>query len=201
MTPQKSTVPARSRLFPFLGFVWFVGALALGASGWLLGLAPPRPQLLLVGLTVALVAAGFLVPSFRAWLAGVDVRSVIAIHLTRFVGVYFLVLYARGLLPFQFAVLGGWGDIVIAATALAWLVLTRDPMDHRALFGLWNLCGLADILFVVAMAARMAMADPASMNPLRTLPLSLLPTFLIPLIIASHFLIFWRLYRAPDRDA
>jgi hypothetical protein len=45
----------------------------------------------------------------------------------------------------------------------------------------------------------MALADPASMGPLRTLPLSLLPTFLVPLIIASHVLIFWRLYRPPHR--
>lgn len=195
-----STVPSRSRLFPLIGVVWFVVALGVGASGWLLDLAPPRPQLLLVGLTIALVVAGFIVPSFRAWLAVVDLRAVIAMHLTRFVGVYFLVLYARGLLPFQFAVVGGWGDIAIAATALAWLVLAREPTDHRGLLGLWNLCGLVDILFVVATAARMAMAGPASMGPLRTLPLSLLPTFLVPLIIASHVLIVWRLYHAPYRD-
>jgi hypothetical protein len=126
----------------------------------------------------------------------VDLRSVIAMHLTRFIGIYFLVLYARGLLPFDFAVLGGWGDIAIAATAVLWLVLTREPAAHRGLLLLWNLCGLVDILFVIATAARMAAADPASMGPLRTLPLSLLPTFLVPLIIASHVLIFWRLGRA-----
>jgi hypothetical protein len=187
--------PARSPLFPLIGFVWFLVALGVGASGCLLGLAPPRPQILLIGLTVALLVAGAVVPSFRAWLAGVDLRSVIAMHLTRFIGIYFLVLYARGLLPFDFAVLGGWGDIVIAATALLWLVLTREPAAHRGLLLVWNLCGLLDILFVVATAARMAVADPASMGPLRTLPLSLLPTFLVPLIIASHVLIFWRLSR------
>jgi hypothetical protein len=166
-----------------------------------LEVAPPGLQLLLVLLTVALIAAGLLVPSFRAWLAAVDLRSVIALHITRFVGIYFLVLYARGLLPFQFAVVGGWGDIAIAATAIAWLVLTRDPAAHRPLLLLWNFCGLIDILFVVATAARMAMADPPSMGPLRLLPLSLLPTFLVPLIIASHLLIFWRLRTAPRLTA
>jgi hypothetical protein len=193
--------PSRSRLFPLIGFVWFLAALVVGASGRLASLAPPRPQLLLLLLTAALIAAGMLVPSFRAWLAAVDLRSVIAIHLTRFIGVYFLVLYARGLLPFDFAVLGGWGDIAIATTALLWLVLVAEPTAQRTLLLLWNLCGLIDIVFVVATAARMATADPASMGPMRTLPLSLLPTFLVPLIIASHVLIFWRLGARSGREA
>jgi hypothetical protein len=46
--------------------------------------------------------------------------------------------------------------------------------------------GLIDILFVVVTAARLVLADPASMSPLLRLPLSLLPTFLVPLLIASH---------------
>jgi hypothetical protein len=196
---QGDAVPPHSRLYPLIGFVWFLAALVAGASGWLSRLAPPRPQLLLAALTAVLMIAGIVVPSFRSWLAGVDLRTVIALHFSRFIGVYFLVLYARGLLPFPFAVVGGWGDIAIAATALAWLVLTRDPAGHRSLLRLWNLCGLIDTFFVVATAARMGLADPASMGPLRTLPLSLLPTFLVPLIIASHILIFWRLSLAPRR--
>ena len=191
-----SASPAPSRLFPLIGFIWFLIALAAGASGLLLRWAAPGPQLLLVGLTVALIVAGLFVSSFRAWLAAVDLRAVIAIHLSRFVGIYFLVLYSRGLLPFQFAVVGGWGDIAIAATALLWLVLTREPADHRTLLLVWNACGLFDIVFVVLTAGRMGLADPASMAPLRTLPLSLLPTFLVPIIISSHLLIFQRQSRA-----
>lgn len=190
----------RSIGYPLLGFVWFLAAVGVGASGWLFRWAPVQIQILLVGLTVVLLVAGATVPSFRTWLAALELRSVIAIHLSRFVGVYFLLLYARGLLPFEFAVLAGWGDIVIAVTALLWLVLTRAPEGRRSLLWLWNLCGLADIVFVVATAAHMGTADPASMGPLRTLPLSLLPTFLVPLIIASHVLVFWRLGRAPRRE-
>ena len=187
----------KGSVFPLLGFVWFVLALIAGASGALLSMAPPRLQLLLLGLTVGLIAAGVLVPSFRAWLAEVHLRTVIAVHVTRFIGIYFLMLYARGLLPFQFAVVGGWGDIAIAATALVWLVVATEPEAHVTLLWIWNCCGLIDITLVVITAARLGTADPASMAPLRTLPLSLLPTFLVPLIIASHVLIFWRMKRAP----
>ena len=105
-------------------------------------------------------------PSFRAWLASVDLRSVIAIHLTRFIGVYFLVLYARGLLPFDFAVLGGWGDIVIASDgSLCGSSSCGSPRLIARCFCLWNLCGLIDIVFVVAPRARMAAAGPGFDGP------------------------------------
>ena len=120
-----------------------------------------------------------------------------AFHLTRFVGAYFLVLYARGELPYLFAVPGGWGDIAVAAGALLLVLLVPELEAHPRWLFLWNLAGLADILFVVATATRLALADPASMSALLRLPLSLLPTFLVPLIIASHLLIFWRLRRVP----
>ncbi len=59
----------------------------------------------------------------------------------------------------------------------------------------YALLGLADILFVVATAARLAAANPESMAALLRLPLSLLPTFLVPLIIASHVVLGVRLAR------
>jgi len=189
------TAPSRSAPFPLIGFVWFIAAVITGASGFLLRVPAPALQAILVALTLALMIAAVAVPAFGAWLSAIDLSAVIAVHLTRFIGIYFLVLYRRGLLPFDFAVLGGWGDILIAATALAWLVLAADPARHRGWLWLWNLAGLIDILFVVAIAGRIGMADPAAMGPLRVLPLSLLPTFLVPIIIGSHALIFWRLRR------
>jgi hypothetical protein len=196
-----SSVPQRTRLYFLIGAVWFLLAVALGASGVLTRVGPTVPQLWLVALTVLLVAAGALIPSFRSWLAVVDLRLPIAVHLSRFVGIYFLMLYAQGLLPFDFAVLGGWGDIAVAVTALAFIVVTRDPSAHRSLLWVWNLFGFFDIVFVVLTAARMAAADPPSMGLMRTLPLSLLPTFFVPLIIASHVLIFWRLGRVRLSEA
>ena len=197
MTP----VPERERLYVSIGVIWFLAALAVGASGILTRTGPTVPQSSLVALTVLLIAAGVLVASFRSWLAVVDLRVPIAIHLSRFVGLYFLLLYSRGLLPFDFAVLGGWGDLLVAVTALAFILVSRDPAAHRGLLWIWNLLGFFDIVFVVLTAARMAAADPPSMGLLRVLPLSLLPTFFVPLIIASHVLIFWRLGRLRLREA
>src|SRR5262249_4390061 len=95
-------------------------------------------------------------------------------------------------LPRAFAVPGGWGDVVVATLALA-LLIVGGALDRRPrLVGAWNALGLLDILFVVATAARLALADSDSMNALLRLPLSLLVTFLVPIIIADHLGVFWR---------
>jgi hypothetical protein len=189
MTPT----PSRPRLYLGVGCCWLLLAIGLAASGQVALLRPPAPQLILFGLTLALVVAGAMLPGFRLWLAGLNLRQIVALHLTRFIGIYFLVLYRRGELPYDFAVPGGWGDILVATGALVLVLLVPDLARRRPWLLAWNLLGLLDILFVVATASRLALADPWSMQALLRLPLSLLPTFLVPLLIASHVYLFFRL--------
>jgi hypothetical protein len=173
---------------------WLAVALAAGASGLVARLRPPLPQAVLLVLTLGLLALYRGSAAWRAWADGVDIRALVLLHLTRFVGIYFLVLYGRGQLPWAFAVPGGWGDIAVAV--LAGLVVAWAPTRGRggwAAYAGWNVAGLVDILLVVATAARQALGDPASMRALTVLPLGLLPTFLVPLIIASHVVIWVRL--------
>lgn len=193
------TTPGVSRwpVVPAVLAGWLAAALALGGSGRMEGLRPPVPQVVLVALTAAALIATVAVPVVRAWAWRLDLRAVVALHLTRFIGAWFLVLYRRGELPWAFAVPGGWGDILVATLAL--MLLPWGPPttpSRRQAYRVWNYVGLADILFVVATAARLGFADPDSMRALLRLPLSLLPTFLVPLIIASHVLLARRL-RAP----
>ena len=183
------------------GLVWLVAAAAVGSSGRLQALQPPAPQLVVGALTAAVLAAVAVVGPVRRWALGVDVRALVALHLTRLVaGGWFLVLYYRdGALPYAFAVPGGSGDVLVALLAMA-LLATTSPLTARGrwLYAGWNVLGLVDILFVVATAARLGAADPGSMGALLRLPLSLLPTFLVPLIIASHVLLAVRLTKRPS---
>jgi hypothetical protein len=187
-----------ARFYPIALMVWFFVAFALGDSGRLAVLEPPAPQMILLGLTVLLLVNGATLPGFRHWLAGLDVRRLVAVHLTRFIGIYFLVLYGRGQLPYDFAVKGGWGDIAVATGAVLLLVVP-GLIVRRGWLLAWNFLGLLDIVFVVATAARLADADPSSMRALLRLPLSLLPTFLVPLLIATHVWILVRLWGARPR--
>lgn len=176
--------------------IWFIAALAAGATGLVARLQPPLPQVLLFCLTAMTLVAAVVVPSVKAWVKSLPLESFVALHLTRFVGIYFLVLYRRGLLPWDFAILGGWGDIAFAAASLALLVLAQPLAARPRLVFAWNAVGLFDIVFVVLTAVRLAAGDPHSMAWLFRLPLSLLPTFLVPLLIASHILVFARLRKA-----
>jgi hypothetical protein len=188
---------SRSRIYPLIAAAWFGLALAAGASGRLSLLRPPAPQLVLAGLTGSLIAAALLSAGFRAWLSSIRLRRIVALHLFRFVGAYFLVLYTRGQLPYPFAVPGGWGDILIATSALLLVLFVPNLETRPGWLAAWNVVGFAELLFVVATAARLALADPDSMSALLRLPLSLLPTFLVPILIGSHVLLFWRLW--PER--
>jgi hypothetical protein len=175
---------------------WLLVATALGAAGVVRARPPAAVPLVLLALTVLVLAAVWGLAEFRAWLAALDVRWLVALHLTRFVGAYFLYLYGQGQLPYAFAVPGGIGDIAVATLA-AVLLVAGPPRDarRRLAYGAWNVLGLADILFVVTTGGRLVTTAPESMVALTRLPLSLLPTFLVPLIIASHVLLGVRLAR------
>ena len=185
-----------SRTVVVAGLGWLLVALVAGGAGLVRTLPTRAIPLVLFGLTAVVLVTGWRHAGFRAWLAAVDERWLVALHLTRFVGFYFLYLYGRGELPYAFAVPGGWGDIAVASLA-AGLLLWGPPRGgrRRPAYVAWNVLGLVDILFVVATGARLALADRESMAALLRLPLSLLPTFLVPLIIASHVVLGVRLAR------
>lgn len=196
---SKPAPPSRPTGRPYLiaGLIWLAAVVGLAGSGRLSQIQPPAPQLAIVGLTVALIVLGVALPGFRAWLATWNLRQLIAFHVTRFVGIYFLFLYGRGALPYDFAVPAGWGDIAIATAALVLVLFTPDLTGHRAWVLVWNVAGFVDIGYAVFTAFRLAMADPQSVINLLRLPLSIVPTFLVPIIVASHVLIFSRLLKEP----
>lgn len=179
------------------GLVWLGAAVALGAAGVFQPLRPPAPQLILGALTVLVLVMTALILPLRRWASSVDVRTLVALHVTRILaGGYFLVLYQGGELPYAFAVPGGIGDIIVGVLALGLLAAVAPwTAAGRWLYAGWNVLGLIDILFVVATAVRIATGDPGALAALLRLPLSALPTWLVPLIIASHVIIAVRLAR------
>ncbi|HEX2852550.1 MAG TPA: hypothetical protein VHO24_04875 [Opitutaceae bacterium] len=188
-------------LIRYLFWGWFFAAIATGHFLLLQRLPPPAiPVLIFIQVTV-LLAAYFRVPAFHEWVERFSLRTLVLLHVTRFVGFYFLTLYARGQLPYAFAVPGGYGDIIVAALALLVALVPMSAALRERAFSIWNVVGLVDILLVVFTAARLGLADPMAMRALTYLPLSLLPTFLVPLIIATHVVIYLRLNRAKDPQA
>src|SRR4051812_15043839 len=155
-------------------WLWFIAAILAGNNLVLQRLPPFALPACVIVLTALLLAAYFLVAPLRTWVDTIDLRKLVLLHATRFVGIAFLVLYERGALPYAFAVPGGIGDIVVATFALPVALAPLDSATRRRAITIWNVVGLVDILLVALTAARLNLADPAQMQALTQLPLSLL---------------------------
>lgn len=176
--------------------VWLAAAIAFGLSGVLQRLPARTIAVPAIGLTLLTLAAVAAIGPLRRWVMEVDLRVLVALHVTRFVGIAFLIYARRGLLPEELARSAAFGDIAVAITALLVLGMLSVPMPRqpRSLIA-WNLFGLVDIVMVLWRGMQAASADPESMRQMTLLPLSLLPTFLVPLIIATHVILFVRIWR------
>ena len=75
--------PTSTRAVLLVGLGWLAVAVALGATGVVRALPPAAAPMVVFGLTAAVLAAAWLRPGFRAWLAAVEVRWLVGLHLTR----------------------------------------------------------------------------------------------------------------------
>lgn len=174
----------RSRLLLLLA-LWGLAATLAGAGHLFLHLPPVAVQLLIAGLTIAFSFAVARVGWLAAAVAGLRVRTILAVHLIRFVGFYFLWLQAQGRMPAEFAERAGWGDIAAAAAAAGLLLWPEGTGFRRALFW-WNIFGVADLFVAVGTAGWLNVTRPGSMVELTGLPLTLIPLWAVPVLLASH---------------
>jgi len=180
----------RSGVFAGL-LAWFALAL-ISSAWWLRSASAPAIAIIIWSLTAIVMLLWWRVPAVRSWVDSLPLRTLIALHLCRFVGFYFLVLARDGRLPEAFAFPAGIGDIAVAVGALL-LLSIPSLIRSRQTVAVWNVIGLADILLVVIQALRCGLSDWGSMAELRELPLAMLPSFFVPLILVSHVWIFVRL--------
>jgi hypothetical protein len=124
---------------------------------------------------------------FRQFALSLSPRTLTFVQSWRVMGLVFVILEARGVLPAIFALPAGYGDIGIGATAffVAWKL--ANP-SHRSSFILWQGLGIADLVMAVSLGTTASLISPhsAPMVAMTVLPLSLIPTFLVPLFLVFH---------------
>lgn len=180
------------RLFFWL---WFGAAVAVGHFLVLQRIPAIALPAVTLGLAALPALAYFRVAVIRAWVDALDVRVLVLLHVTRFVGIYLLVLHQHGELPRAFAVPGGLGAIVVAVMALPVALAPLAEAARQRAIVIWNVFGSIELVLMLVSIARLALSDPADLRALTRLPVSLLPTFLFPLLLATHVILFARTSR------
>jgi hypothetical protein len=195
------------------------GALSVALAGWLAiaqyvgsanmyfaGTDTAVPTLLL-GLTIPLMiaAAGlWLSRAIASLVSAIPLRWLVAAQVFRIEGGIFLVLWADGRLPWQFALPAGIGDLATGVLAVVVAArLARNAAGARSAVYAWCLFGIADLVVAIAMGAMTSPGRPHMLafeapNLLITsYPLVMIPTFAVPLALMLHGLALWRLRQEP----
>jgi hypothetical protein len=190
MREGTATLDPPSRLVVAVG-AWFVAALAIGASG-LISHAPWVMPLLVAG-TIAIGVRVFRSNAgVRARVRAIDARWLAATHLVRVVvGIAFLVLYSRGVLPGLFALRAGPGDIAIGLLALGVIAaLPAAGAIGRRFVLAWTVLGIVDLIVAFSTAQYLVfVAHDTRMLTVGHLPYALVPVFIVPALVMSHLLI------------
>lgn len=169
---------------------WFVVRMILGYSRLI---APARLILLSSLVFYSSVALTMRFSSvFRRAVISIPQEILIGVHVVRVAGFVFLALLDMRLLPAEFAVPTGYGDIIVALTApLVVYAWHKNKPFGRALAIAWNLLGMLD--FVVALVTGMVFIGPY----VRQLAVTghsiayldyvlMIPGFAVPILVLLH---------------
>ncbi len=185
---------------------WFLAALAGSLLGaFQAGNRPPIP----LGLMAVVPVVAFLIAyrssePFRRFVLGTNPRWLTFAQSWRVMGVVFLILYFRGLLPGLFALPAGLGDMTIGLTApLVARAVSSPSASLRTRIIAWNLGGILDLVTAVTLGVLNTpspigiLASGVNTRLMGSFPLSLIPTFLVPLFLIFHLITLIHL-RRPD---
>lgn len=175
--------------------LWLGFAVLAGVTGLFIRLPVPGPQLIILGFASLTLAAGIVPSRVRDWIDALPLRALIGINALRLIGVYFVMLGARGELNATFAARAGWGDIAAATLAIAFTIAgTPRGTGQRLLLHAWNAFGALDLVVAVGTATIVTLQGSVpGVTRLLSFPLILVPAFFVPLFLANHILIFRRL--------
>jgi hypothetical protein len=208
----RMAAPAKSRYTTagvlsvvFIG--WEAVAQYLGAANTYLATIenPPAMPTILFGLLIPLAVAAIGLwqsESFARLVSAIPLHWLVAAQVYRVGGGIFLVLWADGRLPWQFALPAGIGDVTTGIVAVVVAAqLARNEIGARRATYAWCVFGIADLVVAIAMGAMTSpgqahlLAFDAPNLLMTTYPLVMVPTFAVPLALMLHGLVLLRLRR------
>jgi hypothetical protein len=198
ITGLRLVLSERSRTFRILSTIlvaWFLAALVLTWLGFYQGAQSRLPTIqygLLIPILIG-VALFWRWPALRRAVDAVPQRWIVTVQVYRVLGLTFLVLYASGRMPGEFALPAGVGDVLVGLLALVvGLAYARRWRGSAGLVRAWNLLGLTDLVVAVT-TGFLSSPSPFQMlafdrpnQLIGAFPLAMIPVFLVPLSILLH---------------
>jgi hypothetical protein len=181
----------------FLG-VWFAAA-ALFAKANLFTLPADAPQiprliLLLLGGSLMVWALANFTAAGRAILQATDQSVFMGLQILRVIGFVFLVGWAMGPVPWEFAMPAGLGDIATGILAVfAYKAVRSNAANARALIIRVHILGLLDFVAAIGTGVLTSngyfhLLSTDAPNIVDHYPLVLVPAFFVPLFLTAHIL-------------
>ncbi len=168
---------------------------------------PPVVLAFLIGGALTLWAMARLTRVGRAVTDRLDIGLLAAFQIPRVMGGLFLLGWAAGVIPWQFALPAGLGDIWAGVAGYqAWQAVQRNAPDARRKVVQANVIGIGDFIVAVFMGittsegfAHLWAHDTPNIINLH--PLALFPGFFVPLFLAFHLISISRLRRSSEFPA
>lgn len=138
-----------------------------------------------------LYSSTFIQQAFEA----IPLHWVMAVQIFRVMGYGFITFWQLGLLPGEFALPTGYGDVIVglAAPLVAFLYYKRVSFS-RQLAIVWNFIGIADLTMALTLGistyprpVQLLPAEPTN-EPIALFPLVMVPLFAVPLSLLLHLL-------------
>jgi hypothetical protein len=184
---------------------WLAVAQHLGSANTYFATTETSVPTVLLGLLIPLAVAAIGLwqsESIARLVSAIPLPWLVAAQVYRVAGGIFLVLWADGRLPWQFALPAGIGDVTTGIVAVVVAALSaQNAFGARRATYAWCLFGIADLVVAITMGAMTSPGRPHLLafeapNLLVTAyPLVMVPTFAVPLALMLHGLVLWRLRR------
>lgn len=136
---------------------------------------------------------------YNTFLKEVKLPALVQVHVFRFIGGFFLLLYWWDQLPATFACIAGCGDIITALTApLIAKAIQRSPSWGKRLALVWNTFGLVDIICTSAMAVYLTQLNietgSLGVDVLTQFPFCFIPALAPATIVFLHISIYRKIW-------
>ena len=196
----------KTSLFVLGGLIaWYAIVIVLGRAGFFGARPLFAPNLIFAFIVLFFAMKKILsIPSLQEAFGRVPLHWVFMVQTFRVMGVGFLSLYVMKVLPGEFAIPTGVGDVFIGVSAplLAYLYVRRASYARKlAIF--WNYLGIADLAMAISLGiltySKPFQVIPTEIpnDPIALYPLVIIPVFAVPLSLFLHLFSLKVLRKAP----